>query len=56
MIDERVIDKLNPLRGEALIILRDPQRMSHAGARAVDGWDHATLSAQSNTSPPSVMR
>jgi hypothetical protein len=26
------------LKGEALVILADPQRMIRAGARAVDGW------------------
>jgi len=38
MIEEWVIDKLSPLKGENLIILTDPQRMIRAGARAVDGW------------------
>ncbi len=38
MIERWVIDQLNPLRGEALIILADPQRMIRAGAHAVDGW------------------
>ena len=38
MIEQWVIDKLNPLKSETLIILADPQRMITAGARAVDGW------------------
>jgi hypothetical protein len=38
MIEQWVIDKLNPLKGEKLIILADPQRMIRAGAQAVDGW------------------
>ena len=38
MIEQWVIDQLNPLKGEKLIILADPQRMIRAGARAVDGW------------------
>ena len=38
MIEQWVIDKLNPLKGEKLIILADPQRMIRAGAKAVDGW------------------
>ncbi len=38
MIEQWVIDRLNPLKSEILIILADPQRMIRAGARAVDGW------------------
>jgi len=38
MIEQWVIDRLNPLKDEKLIILADPQRMIRAGARAVDGW------------------
>jgi len=38
MIDQWVIDRLDPLKGEKLIILADPQPMIRAGARAVDGW------------------
>src|SRR3954470_23898220 len=38
MIDTWVLEKLDPLRREPLIILRDPQRMIRRGARAVDGW------------------
>ena len=38
MIEQWVIDRLNPLKSEDLIILADPQRMIRAGARAVDGW------------------
>src|SRR4051794_30361050 len=38
MIEQWAIDRLEPLRGEKLIILADPQRMIRAGARAVDGW------------------
>jgi ATP-dependent Lon protease len=37
MLEQWVIDKLNPLKGEKLIILADPQRMIRAGAQAVDG-------------------
>jgi hypothetical protein len=38
MLEQWVIDQLNPLNGEMLIILADPQRMIRAGAQAVDGW------------------
>lgn len=38
MIEQWVIDKLNPLTGEKLVIVADPQRMIRSGARAVDGW------------------
>jgi len=38
MLERWVIDKLNPLKGEKLIILADPQRMIRTGAQAVDGW------------------
>src|SRR5436190_18773355 len=38
MLEQWVIEKLNPLKGEKLIILADPQRMIRAGAQAVDGW------------------
>ena len=38
MIEQWVIDRLNPLKSEDLIILADPQRMIRAGARAVDSW------------------
>ena len=37
-IEQWVIDQLNPLKGEKVIILADPQRMIRAGAQAVDGW------------------
>jgi hypothetical protein len=37
-LEQWVIDKLNPLKGQKLIILADPQRMIRAGAQAVDGW------------------
>lgn len=37
-LEQWVIDKLNPIKGEKLIILADPQRMIRAGAQAVDGW------------------
>jgi hypothetical protein len=42
MLEQWVIDQLNPLKGEKLIIIADPQRMIRAGAQAVDGWakDH----------------
>jgi len=38
MLEQWVIDQLDPLKGEKLIILADPQRMIRAGAQAVDGW------------------
>src|SRR5438034_5967653 len=38
MLEQWVIDKLNPLKGERLIIIADPQRMIRSGAQAVDGW------------------
>jgi hypothetical protein len=38
MLEEWVIDKLNPLKAEKLVILADPQRMIRSGAQAVDGW------------------
>jgi len=38
MLQQWVIDQLNPLKAERLIILADPQRMIPAGAQAVDGW------------------
>ena len=38
MIEQWVIDRLNPLKGDTLILLADPQRMIRAGAQAVDGW------------------
>jgi hypothetical protein len=38
MLEQWVIDKLKPLKGEKLIILADPQRMIRTGAQAVDGW------------------
>jgi PglZ domain len=38
MLEQWVIEKLNPLKGEKLIIIADPQRMIRAGAQAVDGW------------------
>lgn len=38
MLQQWVIDQLNPLKGEKLIILADPQRMIQSGAQAVDGW------------------
>jgi hypothetical protein len=38
MLEQWVIGKLNPLKGEKLIIIADPQRMIRAGAQAVDGW------------------
>jgi PglZ domain len=41
MIERWVINQMNPLKGEKLIILADPQRMIRAGAQAVDGWAKA---------------
>jgi hypothetical protein len=38
MLEQWVIDQLNPLKGQKLVILADPQRMIRAGAQAVDGW------------------
>ncbi len=37
-VEQWIIDKLTPLKGEKLIVLADPQRMIRAGAQAVDGW------------------
>ena len=37
-VEQWIIDKLTPLKGEKLIILADPQRMIRADAQAVDGW------------------
>src|SRR5438046_328664 len=42
MLEQWVIDRLNPLKGEKLILLADPQRMIRAGAQAVDGWAKET--------------
>jgi hypothetical protein len=41
MIEQWILDKLEPLKGERLILLHDPQRMIQPGARAVDGWAEA---------------
>ncbi len=38
MIEEWVLEKIEPLKKEPLIILRDPQRMIQPGAHVVDGW------------------
>ena len=38
VIEQWFIEKLNPLKGEKLIIVADPQRMIRAGAAAVDSW------------------
>jgi hypothetical protein len=38
MLEQWVIDKLNPLKAEKLVILADPQRVIRSGAQAVDGW------------------
>lgn len=38
MIEQWILNKIGPLNGDPLIILRDPQRMIQAGARVVDGW------------------
>ena len=37
MLEQWVIDQLNPLKGEKLIFVSDPQRMIRGGAHAVDG-------------------
>ena len=39
MTEVWAIDRLNPLKGQKEIILARPQRMSRAGATAVDGRD-----------------
>jgi len=39
-LEQWVIEKLEPLKRERRIILRDPQRMIQRDARAVDGWAH----------------
>lgn len=38
MIEQWILDKIEPLKPAPLIILRDPQRMIQAGAYVVDGW------------------
>lgn len=38
MLDDWIIQHLNPLRNESLVLVADPQRMIRAGAQAVDGW------------------
>ena len=38
MIEQWILDKIEPLKPAPLIILRDPQRMIQAGAHVVDGW------------------
>jgi hypothetical protein len=38
MIEQWILNKLEPLKNKPIILLRDPQRMILAGARAVDGW------------------
>ena len=38
MIDQWILEKLEPLDGKNVIILRDPQRMIVSGAHVVDGW------------------
>ncbi len=38
MVEQWILRKIEPLNGDPLIILRDPQRMIQAGARVVDGW------------------
>lgn len=42
MIEQWILNKIEPLKRDPLIVLRDPQRMVQAGARVVDGWaeDH----------------
>lgn len=38
MVEQWILNKIEPLNSDPLIILRDPQRMIQAGARVVDGW------------------
>jgi hypothetical protein len=38
MIEQWILDKIEPHKRTPLIILRDPQRMIQPGARVVDGW------------------
>jgi len=38
MIEQWILDEIEPLKPASLIILRDPQRMIQAGAYVVDGW------------------
>lgn len=38
MLEPWILSKLEPLKDEKIILLRDPQRMIQHGARAVDGW------------------
>ena len=37
MIEQWILNKLEPLKNNPIILLRDPQRMILPGARAVDG-------------------
>jgi hypothetical protein len=38
MIENWILNKIDPLKKNRLIILRDPQRVIQAGAHVVDGW------------------
>ncbi len=38
MIEQWILNKIDPLKKKRLIILRDPQRMIRPGAHVVDGW------------------
>ena len=38
MIEQWILDKIEPLKPAPLIMVRDPQRMIQAGAYIVDGW------------------
>lgn len=38
MLEHWILEKLEPIKNERMILLRDPQRMIQRGARAVDGW------------------
>lgn len=38
MIEQWILNKIDPLKKNRLIVLRDPQRMIQAGAHVVDGW------------------
>jgi len=38
MIEQWILDKIEPHKRAPLIILRDPQRVIQPGAHVVDGW------------------
>jgi hypothetical protein len=38
MIEQWILDKVEPHKRALLILLRDPQRVIQPGAQVVDGW------------------